>query len=154
MSPKSEPFLGTLSDAARSGGSASLTTILVAFAANLLVAVAKSVAAVVTGSASILAEAARNAGLSLHVQPAAGASSCAADRAESTMSGSRLSSSAESGSSTSVGPPAHDGLLEPGHAPPHFLPEGARTSLVGSKPVSERIRTDRDQLPVVLGATG
>jgi hypothetical protein len=42
---KSEPFLGPLSQAARSGGSASLTTVLVAFAANLLVAVAKSVAA-------------------------------------------------------------------------------------------------------------
>jgi cation diffusion facilitator family transporter len=57
---KSEPFLGPLSNAARSGGSASLTTVLVAFAANLLVAVAKSVAAVVTGSASILAEAAHS----------------------------------------------------------------------------------------------
>ena len=57
---KSEPFLAPLSDAARSGESASLTTVLVAFAANLLVAVAKSVAAVVTGSASILAEAAHS----------------------------------------------------------------------------------------------
>ena len=54
---KSEPFLGPLSRAARGAGSASLTTLLVAFAANLLVAVAKSVAAVVTGSASMLAEA-------------------------------------------------------------------------------------------------
>ena len=36
----SEPFLGGLSRAARVGSSASLTTILVAFAANLLVAVA------------------------------------------------------------------------------------------------------------------
>ena len=56
----SEPFLGGLSRAARVGSSASLTTILVAFAANLLVAVAKTVAAVVTGSASILAEAAHS----------------------------------------------------------------------------------------------
>ena len=56
----SEPFLGPLSSAARSGGSASLTTVLVAFAANLLVAVAKSLAAVLTGSASILAEAAHS----------------------------------------------------------------------------------------------
>jgi cation diffusion facilitator family transporter len=54
---KPEPFLNPLSSAARSGGSASLTTVLVAFAANLLVAVAKSLAAVLTGSASILAEA-------------------------------------------------------------------------------------------------
>ncbi len=57
---KSEPFLGGLSRAARVGSSASLTTVLVAFAANLLVAIAKSVAAVVTGSASILAEAAHS----------------------------------------------------------------------------------------------
>jgi cation diffusion facilitator family transporter len=42
------------------GASASRTTILVAFAANLLVAVAKSAAAAVTGSASILAEAAHS----------------------------------------------------------------------------------------------
>ena len=55
-----EPFLGPLSRAARGAGSASLTTILVAFAANLLVAVAKSGAAVVTGSASMLAEAAHS----------------------------------------------------------------------------------------------
>ena len=60
MSPNSEPFLDPLSRAARGGGSASLTTVLVAFAANLLVAIAKSVAAVVTGSASILAEAAHS----------------------------------------------------------------------------------------------
>jgi cation diffusion facilitator family transporter len=57
---KSEPFLGALSRAARGSGSASLTTVLVAFAANLLVAVAKSGAAVVTGSASMLAEAAHS----------------------------------------------------------------------------------------------
>jgi cation diffusion facilitator family transporter len=53
----SEHFLGRL---ARGAGSASLTTVLIAFAANLLVAVAKSVAAVVTGSASMLAEAAHS----------------------------------------------------------------------------------------------
>src|SRR4051794_37988341 len=57
---KSERFLGQLSRAASGGGSASLTTVLIAFAANLLVAVAKSVAAVVTGSASMLAEAAHS----------------------------------------------------------------------------------------------
>jgi cation diffusion facilitator family transporter len=57
---KSEPFLGGLSRAARVGSSASLTTVLIAFAANLLVAVAKTVAAVVTGSASLLAEAAHS----------------------------------------------------------------------------------------------
>ena len=57
---KTEPFLGRLSRAAGVGSSASLTTVLVAFAANLLVAVAKSVAAVVTGSASLLAEAAHS----------------------------------------------------------------------------------------------
>jgi cation diffusion facilitator family transporter len=42
------------------GGSESLTTVLVAFAVNLLVAAAKSVAAVLTGSASMLAEAAHS----------------------------------------------------------------------------------------------
>jgi len=57
---KSEPFLGPLARAAVGGDSASLTTVLVAFAANLLVAVAKSLAAVVTGSASLVAEAAHS----------------------------------------------------------------------------------------------
>lgn len=57
---RSEPFLDRLSRAARGSSSASLTTVLVAFAANLLVAIAKSVAAAVTGSASILAEAAHS----------------------------------------------------------------------------------------------
>jgi cation diffusion facilitator family transporter len=57
---KSEPFLGGLSRAARVGSSASLATVLIAFVANLLVAVAKTVAAVVTGSASLLAEAAHS----------------------------------------------------------------------------------------------
>src|SRR5471030_2831442 len=42
------------------GGSESVTTVLVALAANVLVAMAKSVAAVLTGSASILAEAAHS----------------------------------------------------------------------------------------------
>jgi len=42
------------------GGAESITTVLVAFGANLLVAVAKSAAAVVTGSASMLAEAAHS----------------------------------------------------------------------------------------------
>ena len=42
------------------GGSESVTTVLVAFGANVLVAAAKSVAAVVTGSASLLAEAAHS----------------------------------------------------------------------------------------------
>jgi cation diffusion facilitator family transporter len=42
------------------GGSESLLTVLVAFGVNILIAVAKSAAAVVTGSASILAEAAHS----------------------------------------------------------------------------------------------
>jgi cation diffusion facilitator family transporter len=41
-------------------GSESFTTVLVAFAANVLIAAAKSVAAVLTGSASVLAEAAHS----------------------------------------------------------------------------------------------
>jgi cation diffusion facilitator family transporter len=57
---KSEPLLGPLSRAAGGAGAASLTTVLIAFTANLVVAVAKSVAAVVTGSASLLAEAAHS----------------------------------------------------------------------------------------------
>ena len=44
----------------RWGGSDSTMTVLVAFGANLLVAVAKSVAAVITGSASLAAEAAHS----------------------------------------------------------------------------------------------
>src|SRR5690242_49532 len=43
-----------------SGTSESLTTVLVAFTANVLIAVAKSAAAVVTGSASLVAEAAHS----------------------------------------------------------------------------------------------
>jgi cation diffusion facilitator family transporter len=46
--------------ASGTGSSESITTVLVAFGANVLVAVAKSVAAVLTGSASILAEAAHS----------------------------------------------------------------------------------------------
>jgi cation diffusion facilitator family transporter len=42
------------------GGSESLITVLVAFAVNILIAVAKSAAAVLTGSASLLAEAAHS----------------------------------------------------------------------------------------------
>src|SRR5215467_4000445 len=42
------------------GGSESLTTVLVALGANVLIAVAKSAAAVVTGSASLVAEAAHS----------------------------------------------------------------------------------------------
>ena len=57
---ESEPFPGPLWSAVGGDGSASLTTVLVALAANFLVAVAKSVAAAVTGSASLLAEAAHS----------------------------------------------------------------------------------------------
>src|SRR5215472_1523205 len=45
---------------AEPGGSESLLTVLVAFGVNILIAAAKSVAAVVTGSASMLAEAAHS----------------------------------------------------------------------------------------------
>jgi cation diffusion facilitator family transporter len=57
---KSEQLLGPLSQASGAGASASVTTVLVAFGANLLIAMAKSVAALVTGSASMLAEAAHS----------------------------------------------------------------------------------------------
>jgi cation diffusion facilitator family transporter len=58
---KSKQLLGPLSQATGAvGASASVTTVLVAFGANLLVAMAKSVAALVTGSASMLAEAAHS----------------------------------------------------------------------------------------------
>ena len=65
-SPENEPrggetdLFGKLSPASRSGVSASTRTVWVAFSANLLVGVAKSIAAVVTGSASLLAEAAHS----------------------------------------------------------------------------------------------
>src|SRR6478735_7896180 len=55
----SDRFL-TLSRISAAGSSASTGTILIALAANALTAVAKTVAAVVTGSASILAEAAHS----------------------------------------------------------------------------------------------
>jgi cation diffusion facilitator family transporter len=55
----SDQLLGSLARAS-ADSSASVRTVLVAFAANLLVAVAKTVAAIVTGSASILAEAAHS----------------------------------------------------------------------------------------------
>src|SRR5499425_3462638 len=42
------------------GGSESLTTVLVAFGANVVIAVAKSAAAALTGSASLVAEAAHS----------------------------------------------------------------------------------------------
>jgi cation diffusion facilitator family transporter len=42
------------------GGSESLVTVIVAFGANLLIAVAKSIAAAITGSASLVAEAAHS----------------------------------------------------------------------------------------------
>jgi cation diffusion facilitator family transporter len=53
-------LLRSLSRISRSGVSASARTVWVAFGANVLVAVAKSIAAVVTGSASLLAEAAHS----------------------------------------------------------------------------------------------
>ena len=54
-----EPFL-SLPLLRGSSTSESLTTVLVAFGANILIAVAKSAAAVVTGSASLVAEAAHS----------------------------------------------------------------------------------------------
>jgi cation diffusion facilitator family transporter len=56
----SDRFLAPFLQGSRANPSASVTTILIAFAANLLVAIAKTVAAAVTGSASILAEAAHS----------------------------------------------------------------------------------------------
>jgi cation diffusion facilitator family transporter len=57
---ESDRLLGPLSEMSRSRTSDSVATILIAFAANLLVAIAKSVAAGITGSASVLAEAAHS----------------------------------------------------------------------------------------------
>jgi cation diffusion facilitator family transporter len=51
---------GPLAQGPGGGASASAATVLVAFGANVLVALAKTVAAVITGSASILAEAAHS----------------------------------------------------------------------------------------------
>jgi len=56
----SHDLLGSVSSLGGPGGSESLTTVLVALGANLLVAVAKSAAAAVTGSASLVAEAAHS----------------------------------------------------------------------------------------------
>src|SRR6266487_1354263 len=53
-------LLGSAQRPAGADGSESVVTVLVAFAANLLVATAKSVAAGLTGSASMLAEAAHS----------------------------------------------------------------------------------------------
>src|SRR5215467_7604376 len=53
-------LLGRVALPEGSGGSESLTTVLVAFGANVLIALAKSAAAVVTGSASLVAEAAHS----------------------------------------------------------------------------------------------
>ncbi len=64
--PDDEPRVGetdllaALSRLSRSGVSASARTVWIAFGANVLVGVAKSIAAVVTGSASMLAEAAHS----------------------------------------------------------------------------------------------
>jgi cation diffusion facilitator family transporter len=57
---RSADLLATVSAAGGDGDSESLTTVLVAFAANIAIAVAKSVAGALTGSASILAEAAHS----------------------------------------------------------------------------------------------
>src|SRR5215475_14050635 len=57
---ESHDLLSSVPQPKDTGGSESTTTVLVAFGANILVAVAKSVAATVTGSASILAEAAHS----------------------------------------------------------------------------------------------
>lgn len=53
-------LLAEVPGSAATGGGESLTTVLVAFGANVLIAIAKSVAALATGSASILAEAAHS----------------------------------------------------------------------------------------------
>jgi cation diffusion facilitator family transporter len=53
-------LLGRIALLQRQGGSESLTTVLVAFGANVLIALAKSAAAMVTGSASLVAEAAHS----------------------------------------------------------------------------------------------
>jgi cation diffusion facilitator family transporter len=53
-------LLGRLARAAAAGSGESVRTVLVAMAANVLVAVAKTIAATVTGSASLLAEAAHS----------------------------------------------------------------------------------------------
>jgi cation diffusion facilitator family transporter len=57
---ESRELLSSLPLPEETGESESLTTVLVAFGANILVAVAKTAAAVVTGSASLVAEAAHS----------------------------------------------------------------------------------------------
>ena len=57
---RSHDLLASVSVAGGTGASESLRTILVAFGANILIAVAKSFAGLLTGSASILAEAAHS----------------------------------------------------------------------------------------------
>jgi cation diffusion facilitator family transporter len=57
---RSYDLLRSLQVSADAGGSESLVTVLGAFGVNILIAVAKSAAAVVTGSASLLAEAAHS----------------------------------------------------------------------------------------------
>jgi cation diffusion facilitator family transporter len=57
---RSHDLLRAVQEPDSPSGSESVTTVLVAFGANILVAAAKSVAAVVTGSASLLAEAAHS----------------------------------------------------------------------------------------------
>src|SRR5437763_5737340 len=56
----SHDLLGRLALPPGPGGSESLTTVLVALGANVLIALAKSAAAAVTGSASLVAEAAHS----------------------------------------------------------------------------------------------
>src|SRR5580698_2476661 len=56
----SQDLLRSVSSPHDPGGSESLTTVLVAFGANILIAVAKTAAAVLTGSASLVAEAAHS----------------------------------------------------------------------------------------------
>jgi cation diffusion facilitator family transporter len=57
---QSHDLLGSVPGSAGAGGSDSARTVLVAFGANVVIAAAKSVAAVLTGSASMLAEAAHS----------------------------------------------------------------------------------------------
>jgi len=56
----SDQLLGRLARGPAADSSASVRTVVIAFAANALVAVAKTVAATITGSASLLAEAAHS----------------------------------------------------------------------------------------------
>ncbi|MDX6250088.1 MAG: hypothetical protein QOF10_3448 [Kribbellaceae bacterium] len=60
LSRPAHDLLGKVPGSEGPGGSDSVRTVLVAFGANVLIALAKSVAAVMTGSASILAEAAHS----------------------------------------------------------------------------------------------